>query len=156
MTAGAFIGRIAEIAISSNVIDPNSATFASDIAGASFVEIEKANNPKFSSTLDTAESTNNDSGGSKEYLPTWESGTITFEMIADDSTAVVQNTQVWASYIARSTRAFRFRPRGNSAGDQQIFIGGFITNIEQSNDKGDVSKYTVSVQKTKSFVRNTQ
>ncbi len=156
MTAGAFAGRLAEVAISTAAIDPNSATFSADLTGAAYSEIEKVNNPKFSGTVDTAESSSNDSGGAKEFVATWDSGQLSFEMVSDDSTTVVQNTQVWAAYIARSIRGFRVRPRGNSAGDQQIFMAGIITNIEQSSDKGDVSKYSVTVQKVKAFTRNTQ
>lgn len=154
--AGAFAGRLAEVAISTSAIDPNSATFSTDLTGATYSDIEKVNSPKFSGTMDTAESSNNDSGGAKEYVATWESGQLSFEMIADDSTTVVQNTQVWAAFLAKSIRGFRIRPRGNSSTDQQIFMAGIITGIEQAADKGDVSKYNVTVQKVKALTRNTQ
>ena len=155
-TAGSFAGRLAEVAISTTNIDPNSATFATDLTSASYSDIEKVNSPKFASTTDSAESSNNDSGGVKEFVPTWESGTLTFEMTADDSTTIVQNTIVWVQYLAKSIRGFRLRPRGNSSTDQQIFMAGIITNIEQNADKGDVSKYSVTVQKVKALARSTQ
>lgn len=137
-TAGSFAARVAEVAVSNAAsTDPTSATY---------IDVEKVNSPKFSSSLDTAESSNNDSGGSKEYLPTWDGGTMSFEIIADE--AATGQEALWTCFLSRQIRAFRVRPKGNAATEKQIRFLGIITSIEESLDKGDVGKYSVSVQRT--------
>lgn len=145
-TAGSFAGRIAELAVS------NAA--ATDVTSPTYVAIEKANSPKFSTSLDTAESSNNDSGGAKEYLPTWDGGTMSFELIADE--AAVGQEHLWTAFLSKQIRAFRLRPKADVVGEKQIRFLGIITSIEESMDKGDVAKYSVSVQRTGAITRGDQ
>ena len=145
-TAGSFAGRIAEVAVS------NAAS--TDFTTATYVDVEKVNSPKFSSSLDTAESSSNDSGGAKEYLPTWDSSTFSFEIVADE--VAVGQEHLWTAYVSKQIRAFRVRPKGNAATEKQVRFLGIVTSIEQSSDKGDVGKYSVSVQRTGSFSRSDQ
>jgi hypothetical protein len=144
--AGAFIGRIAELAVSNAV--------SADVTTATFVAVEKANSPRMPITLDTAESSSNDSLGSKEFLPTWDSATLSFELIADE--AAVGQEHLWTALLNKEVRAFRYRPRGDVAGDRQMRVLGIVTSIEPSSDKGDVTKYAVSVQKTGAVLRDIQ
>ena len=145
-SAGSFAGRIAEVAVS------NAAS--TDYSSATYVAIEKLNSPKISTSLDTAETSNNDSGGSKEYLPTWESGTLSFEIIADE--AAVGQEHLWTALLSRQIRAFRVRPKGDTATEKQFQFLGIVTAIEESMDKGDVGKYSVTVQRTGGVLRNNQ
>ncbi len=140
-TAGAFGGRLAEVAHSSN--------------GSSYTEIERVNNPRFSGQNDVAESSSNDSAGHKEFIYTWQSGTLSFEMIADE--AATGQEAVWSSYLNRTILYWRVRPRGpNVTGDKEYFFQGLVTSMEQSADKGDVNKYSVTVQKTGAITRQNQ
>jgi hypothetical protein len=145
-TAGAFAGRLAEVAVSNAAsTDPTAATY---------VDVEKVNSPRLPGTVDTAESSHNDSGGNKEYLPTWEGGTLTFEMIADENATGQEH--VWSAYTGRQIRAWRVRPRGNVGGERQYRTLGIVTSIEIGSDKGDVTKYNVTVQRTGAVTRDTQ
>jgi hypothetical protein len=145
-TAGSFAARVAEVAVS------NAAS--TDVTTATYVDVEKCNSPKFSSSLDSAESSSNDSGGSKEYLPTWDGGTMSFELIADE--AATGQEHLWTSFLSKQIRAFRVRPKGNATTEKQIRFLGIITSIEESMDKGDVGKYSVSVQRTGAITRDNQ
>lgn len=145
-TAGAFAARISEVAVS------NAAS--SDVTTATYVAVEKVNNPRYSGSMDTAESSSNDSAGSKEFVPTWDSATLTFEMIADENATGQEH--IWTGFLNKQIRAFRLRPRGDASGERQIRILGIVTSIEESLDKGDVAKYTVTVQKTGAATRDTQ
>lgn len=145
-TAGSFAARVAEVAVS------NAAS--TDVTTATYVDIEKCNSPRFSSSVDTAESSNNDSGGSKEYVPTWDGGTVSFELIADE--AATGQEHVWTAFLSRQTRAFRVRPKGNAATEKQLRFLGIVTSIEESLDKGDVGKYSVTVQRTGGVTRDNQ
>jgi hypothetical protein len=149
-TVGSFAGRLAEVAISSTV----PATETTDPASLTYNGIEKVNDPNISGTNDKAETSSNDSGGSKQYIYTFEDATVSFEMIADDSAA--QQLIVWTAYLSKQLRGFRIRPRGDSAGDYQVYFLGLVTNISQSNGKGDASKYSVTIQKSSAFTRSTQ
>jgi hypothetical protein len=144
-TAGAWAARVAEMAISNAAV--------TSVGAATYVDIEKCNSPRISGQLDVAESSSNDSGGSKEFVPTWDAGSFTFEMVADDN--ATGQGHVWTAYLNKQIRAFRCQPRGNSASDYEIECLGIVTNIEQSNDKTDVSKYNVTVQKTGAWTRST-
>jgi hypothetical protein len=144
-TAGAFAGRLAEVAVSNAAATSVSATY---------VDVEKVNSPRLPGSTDTAESSSNDSAGSKEYLPTWESGTLSFEMVADENATGQEH--LWTAFLAREIRAFRLRPRGNAATERQVRFLGIITSIEVTADKGDVAKYTVTVQRTGAITRDTQ
>jgi hypothetical protein len=145
-TAGSFAARLAEVAIS------NAAS--TDTGSATYVDIERANSPKMPHTVDTAESSSNDSGGAKEYLPTWDSGTLSIEVIADE-TAVGQE-HCWTALLGKQVRAFRLRPKGNATTEKQIRFLGIITSIEPSLDKADVGKYTINVQRTGAVIRENQ
>jgi hypothetical protein len=144
-TAGAWAARVAQMAISNAAV--------ASIGAATFVNIERVNSPRISGTLDVAESSSNDDAGAKTFVPTWEAGSFTFEMIADDS--ATGQGHVWSAYTGKEIRAFRCRPRGNSSLDYEMECLGIVTNIEQSNDKSDVSKYSVTVQKTGAWSRTT-
>lgn len=145
-TAGAYVGRIAEVAIS------NAAS--SDVTTATYVAVEKVNSPRMPNSTDTAESSSNDSAGEKEYLATWKSGTASLEMIGDENATGQEH--FWTAYLAGEIRAFRFRPRGDVSGDKQYRFLGIITSIEQSSDKGDVAKYSVTIQRTAAVTRGNQ
>jgi hypothetical protein len=145
-SAGSFAGRIAEVAVS------NAAS--TDFTTATYVAVEKVNSPKVSTSLDTAETSSNDSGGSKEYLPTWDSGTFSFEIIADE--AAVGQEHLWTALLSKQIRAFRVRPKGDVATEKQFRFLGIVTAIEESMDKGDVGKYSVTVQRTGAVSRTDQ
>ena len=145
-TAGAFAARVAEVAVS------NAAS--TDVTTATFVAVEKVNSPRYSGSLDVAEATNNDSGGSKEFLPTWDGATLTFEMIADENGTGQEH--VWTAFTSKQLRSWRLRPRGDNSGDRQIRFVGIVTSIEESLDKSDVAKYNVTVTKTAAATRDTQ
>ena len=139
-TAGAWAARIAEVQYSTDDV--------------SYTDIEKARNPRFSGTVDQAESTSNDSSGSKEYVNTHDDGQLTFELIADENATAQQ--ALWTSYLAKTTLYYRLRPRGHNAGDYQIKFQGNIQNMEKVLDLGDVAKYSVTIQKTGAPTRDTQ
>lgn len=141
ITSGPFAGRLAEIAYSA--------------AGSVYTDVEKVNSPRFSGSNDTAEVSSNDSGGHKEFIYTWQSGTVSFEMVADE--AAVGQEAVWAAFLAKTTLYWRMRPRGNAVGTSlEIIFQGLITSIEVNADKGDKTSYTVTVQKTGAPTRQTQ
>ena len=142
--AGSWAARLGEVAVS------NAAS--SDVTTATYVAIEKANNPRLSGTLDTAESSSNDSGGSKEFVPTWESAQLTFEMIADEDKAGQEH--LWTAYLSKEVRAFRCDPRGGASGDKRLRFLGIVTSIEEALDKGDVAKYNVTITKTGAITRD--
>ena len=148
-TAGAFAGRLGEVGVSSAAW-----TTGTSVSGMTFGDIEKVNNPRIAGSQDTAESSSNDSAGSKEFVPTWDSGTLSFEFIADDN--ATNQATLWTSFLAHDIRGWRARPRGASSGDKEIYFAGIITSLEQSGDKGDVSKYTCTVQKTGAITRQNQ
>lgn len=139
-TAGAFAGRLAEVANSADNV--------------TYTEVERVNNPRLSGTNETAEVSSNDSNGHKEHIYTWQSGQLTFEMVADE--AAVGQEAVWTSFLSRTTLYWRCRPRGNNAGDKQIIFQGLVTSIEQSNDKGDKAAYSVTVLRTGAPTRSNQ
>jgi hypothetical protein len=145
-TAGPFAARVAEVAVS------NAAS--TDFTSATYVDVERVNSPTFSGSQDTAETSSNDSGGNKEFVTTWKSATLSFEMIADE-TATGQE-HLWTAFTNAETRAFRCRPKGNATTEKQIRFLGQITSIEETLDKGDVGKYRVTVQRTGTQTRDNQ
>lgn len=146
-TAGAFIARLAEVAISNAV--------ATDPLAATYVAVEKVNSPKFGGTNDTAESKSNDSGGVKERLRTWGDASLTFELIADE--AAVGQEHCWTAFGTGEIRAFRLRPKGDNAGvDKEILFLGIIDAMDEPLDKDDVGKVNVTVKRTGPMTRRNQ
>ncbi len=145
-TAGAFAARLSEVAVS------NAAS--TDYTSATYVAVEKVKNPNFRGTQDTAEASNNDSGGNKEFVATWKSAEITFEMVADENATGQEH--LWTSWASGEIRAFRLRPRGDSSGERQIRMLGTVTNIEEVMSDTDVARYRVTIQRTGTQTRDTQ
>lgn len=139
-TAGPFAGRISEVASSADNV--------------TYTDVERVNNPRLSGTNDTAETSSNDSSGHKEFIYTWQSGQLTFEMVADE--VATGQEAVWTSFLTRSIRYWRVRPRGDNSGDKQIIFQGLVTSIEQNMDKADKSTYNVTVQRTGAPTRSNQ
>lgn len=146
ITAGAFAARVAEVEVTNAEV--------TTLAGATWVPVEKLNSPRLSGNNDTAESSSNDSGGSKEKVYTWDDASITFEMIVDE--AAVGQEHIWTAYEDKEIRGFRLKPRGVLVDNKQVSFLGLVTNIEESLDKADVGKYNVTVQKTGPMVRDAQ
>ncbi len=136
--SGAFAARVAEVEVS------NAAS--SDPTSATYVAVEKCNSPSLSGTQDTAESSNNDSSGNREFLSTWKSLQLTFEIIADESATGQEH--LWTAFLAGEIRAFKLVPHGSTSGDKRFRFLGIITSLEETLDKGDVAKYRVTVQRT--------
>lgn len=145
-TAGAFAGRIAEVAISNAV--------SNDVTTATYVAVEKVKSPGWSGSNDTAESSSNDSAGVKEYVPTWNDATFNFDCVADENATGQEH--IMTAFNSGQIRAFRYRPRGDASGERQYRFLGIVKSLDLKTDSGDVAMYTVSVQRTGPFTRDTQ
>lgn len=140
-TAGAFIARLAEVAVSTTL-------------GGSYTPIEKLKSPKLAGQQKTADSSNNDSGGYEENLPTWKTGTLSFGMTADES--ATGQELLWTSFLAGTQLFYRLRPRGDNSGDRQVRWQGTITALEEPLDQGNVADYNATIQMTGAPTRDTQ
>jgi hypothetical protein len=140
-SAGPWAARLSEVAISTN-------------DGVAYNDIEKVNSPRLSGSNDTAETSNNDSGGHKEFIPTWSSLTLTFEMVADE--AATYQEAVWSAFLNKTTPYWRLRPKGNVSTEKELFGKGIVTSIEENLDKGDKASYSVTVQMTGAPTRQNQ
>lgn len=145
-TTGAFIGRLAEIAIS------NAAS--SDVTTATYVATEKMYSPNLSPSQATARVSSNDSSGNEEYLPTWKDATMSFSLVTDENGTGQEH--YWTAYLASETRAFRLRPRGDSSGERQYRFLGIITALNYVGDRDGAAEYSVTIQRTGAFTRDTQ
>ena len=119
-----------------------------------FYDVEKVRNPRFSGSIDQAEDTSNDSGGSKSHVSTLEDATLAFDIVADQN--ATGQEAIWAAYAAKTPLYWRLRPRGHNSGDLQTSFLGNISSIEESLEIGDVARYSVTVQKSGAPTRNAQ
>jgi hypothetical protein len=145
-TAGAWAARIQELDVS------NAAS--SDYTSATYADVEKVEDGSISGSQDRAESSNNDSGGDKEYVNTWRDVTGSFTFTADENATGQEH--LWTAFTAGEIRAFRVRPRGDVSGDRQIRFLAQITGIEIAMQRADVVKYRVTFGRTGGMSRNTQ
>lgn len=146
LIAGPFATRVAEVLMSTAAV--------ATIGAATFVRLERVNDPKYSGKLDTADSSSNDSGGNKEKKPTWNDATLTFSIVVDEG--ATQQELLWTAHINQEIRAFRFRPIGNNVGNRQYSILGIVTAIELDAKSTDVGRYNVTVERTGGLTRDTQ
>lgn len=145
-TSGAFVGRIAEVAVS------NAAS--SDPTAATYVAVEKVYSPSTPHTQATARVSSNDSSGNEEYLATWRDAQLTFSIIGDENATGQEH--LWTAHLASETRAFRVRFRGDASGERQYRFLGIITNIAPTGDRDGAMEYSVTVQRTGATTRDTQ
>lgn len=145
-TSGAFIGRLAEVAIS------NAAS--SDPTAATYVAAEKVYSPRLAKSQATARVSSNDSSGNEEYLATWRDGQLSFNMVGDENATGQEH--FWTAHLAGETRAFRLRFRGDSSGERQYRVLGIITSLESSGDRDGAFEYAVTLQLTGAVTRDTQ
>jgi hypothetical protein len=140
-TAGSWSARVAEVAHATTL-------------GGSYTAVERVNSPRLRGSNETAESSSNDSGGVKEFLYTWQSAELSFEIIADE--AATGQEAIWTSFLSRTYLFWQLLPRGVSATDKRIRCQGLVTSIEEVLDKGDVGKYSVTVQLSGAMTRDNQ
>lgn len=139
--AGAFVARLAEVAVATTL-------------GGSYTPIEKVKSPKLAGQQKTADASNNDSGGYEENLPTWKSGTLGFEMTADEN--ATGQEMLWTAFLAGTQLFYRLRPRGDESGSRQVRWQGTITTLEEPLDAQNVGVYMASIQMSGAPTRDTQ
>lgn len=142
----AFAARIKEVAIS------NAAS--TDYTTATYVEIERVVDASYDGSLDTSDTSSNDSGGDKEAIPTWRDATLTMNLVADE--AGTGQEHLWTAVASSEIRAFRLRPRGNLSTAKQIFMLGIITSIKEGLPNGGHATYDVIVKRTGGQTRSAQ
>lgn len=139
-TAQPWASRLSEVAISTD--------------GTTYSDVERLRNPRYSGSTDTTETSSNDSSGHKEFIPTWTSGTLTFEVVAEE-TATVQEA-LWLSYINKTRLFYRLRPKGNATTEKEIIQQGYLTSIEENLDRGAEATYSFTIQLTGAPTRQNQ
>lgn len=138
-TAGAFAARIAELAYSTDDI--------------TYFPIEKVENIRLTGSSKTADTSSNDDNGSETHIITWDTGQLTFDLIADEN--ATGQEALWTSFLGKTQLFYRVRPRGDSSGDKELTLQGTLSMDEPLN-KSDAAKYSCTVQKTGALTRANQ
>ena len=124
----------------------NSGTLRQVYWGASPAVISNAISGEWTTTMDTRETTNKDSGASKSFLPTRYSGQITGEYhFAEDASSNPFDT-LWDDMIAGTARTVEWTT--NVSGDIEYSASGYITSLAMSSPDADNETFTMTIQLT--------
>lgn len=141
-STGPTAGRFGEVLIS------NAAS--SDVSTATYVAVERVNNPGFTGELKKADSSSNDSGGNEEHVVTWAAGKFTFEMVADGAVGTAGQAHCWTSWSSKEIRAIEFQPTA-VAGDRKYRFLASIDSIEDAAPKDGARAFKVTMTRTGSI-----
>ena len=130
------------------------AKLAVSAAGSSYTDVAGAKDVSFSINKEKLDVTDWNSGAWKEHLTGRKTITMSVEANYDEADAGLDIVN--ASAQADTQIYFRYRPRGDTGGADQMIFKGTIDSFEDSSPNDDAAQVSFSVEATGAVTFSTQ